>query len=168
MPPLLPDTYLAAHGALLLFVVGGLCFVVLGLLVARALSVRRPNPEKNATYECGEETEGPAWVPLNARFYVVALVFVLFDVELVFLLPWATAYARPDLQAASDGAWGRFALAEMGVFVALLAVALAWAWRAGHLDWIKPRPVVPTVPNALPTAAYARFRENTAVEEVRG
>lgn len=155
MPPALPASYFAAHGALLLFVVGGLAFVVLGLLVARALSVRRPNPEKTSTYECGEETEGPAWVPLNARFYVVALVFVLFDVELIFLLPWATAYARPDLLAASGGAWGWFALAEMGVFVGLLALALAWAWRAGHLDWIRPRPVVPAVPNALPISAYA-------------
>ena len=155
MPPALPESYLAAHGALLLFVAGGLAFMALGLLVARAVSVRRPNPEKNATYECGEETEGPAWVPLNARFYVVALVFVLFDVELIFLLPWATAYARPELLAASGGAWGWFALAEMGVFIGLLALALAWAWRAGHLDWIRPRPVVPAVANALPLAAYA-------------
>ncbi len=161
MPPVLPETYLAAHGVLLLFVVGGLAFVTLGLLVARTLSVRRPNPEKNATYECGEETEGPAWVPLNARFYVVALVFVLFDVELIFLLPWATAYARPDLLAASGGAWGWFALAEMGVFVGLLTLALAWAWRGGHLDWIRPRPVVPTVPNALPPAAYAALAART-------
>ncbi len=155
MPPALPDSYLAAHGALLLFLAGGLGFVGLGLLVARAVSVRRPNPEKNATYECGEETEGPAWVPLNTRFYIVALVFVLFDVELIFLLPWATAYARPDLLAATGGAWGWFALAEMGVFVGLLALALAWAWRAGYLDWIRPRPVVPTVANALPAEAYA-------------
>lgn len=155
MPPALPETYLTAHATLLLFICGGLAFVTLGLLVARGISVRRPNPEKNATYECGEETEGPAWVPLNARFYVVALVFVLFDVELIFLFPWATAYARPDLLSATDGAWGWFALAEMGVFVGILALALAWAWRDGHLDWIKPRPVVPATVNALPAEAYA-------------
>ncbi len=158
MPPSLPDSYLTAHGTLLLFLLGGLGFVVLGLLVARTLSVRRPNAEKNAIYECGEEALGAAWVPLNVRFYVVALVFVLFDVELIFLLPWATAYARADLLAASGGAWGWFAVAEMGVFVGLLALALAWAWRAGHLNWSKPRPVVPTVPNALPPLAYAALR----------
>ena len=154
-PPPLPDAYLSPHGTLLLFLVGGVAFVVLGLLVARLVSPRRPNAEKNATYECGEETEGPAWIPLNARFYVVALAFVLFDVELVFLFPWATAYARPDYQAATQGAWGWFALAEMGFFVGLLTLALAWVWRGGHLDWIRPRPVVPTVANALPAAAYA-------------
>lgn len=156
---MLTPAYLSAHGTLLLFLIGGLAFVVVGLLVARLVSPRRPNSEKNATYECGEETEGPAWVPLNARFYVVALAFVLFDVELIFLFPWATAYARPAYQQATNGAWGWFALLEMGFFVGLLALALVWIWRAGHLDWIRPRPTVPAVVNALPADAYANLRQ---------
>lgn len=162
----MPPATLSAQGTLLLFLVGGLAFVVLGLLVARVLSPRRPNPEKNATYECGEETEGPAWVPLNARFYVVALIFVLFDVELIFLFPWATAYARPAYQQATGGAWGTFALLEMGFFVGILALALAWVWRRGHLDWIRPQPTVPTAPNALPIDAYAGLTQRAIRKSV--
>ena len=157
--PDLPETYVSAYGTLLLFLVAGLVFVTMGLLVSRLLRTQNPNPEKLASYECGEEAIGPAWVPLNARFYVVALVFVVFDVELVYLFPTATVYAHPALQRATHGAWGWFALNELALFVGVLALGLAYAWRHGHLDWIRPRPAPPTVPRPLPTQAYTRFQQ---------
>jgi len=94
------------------------------LWVSRALRVRAKNSSdlKGATYECGEEPDGPAWVRFHPRYYVVALVFVLFDVEAVFLFPWALNIRR-------------LAIVEMALFVAILLFGWAYALRKGALKW---------------------------------
>jgi NADH:ubiquinone oxidoreductase subunit 3 (subunit A) len=95
------------------------------ILIAKWLGPKRPNPIKQQTYECGVETTGNTWVQFRAQYYIFALVFVLFDVEMVFLFPWALAYNR----------LGLFALFEMMVFIVLLLVALVYTWRKGALEW---------------------------------
>ena len=90
------------------------------------LGPRKPNPIKNDTYECGIETVGDTWVQFKIQYYIFALVFVVFDVEMVFLLPWAVAY----------GSLGLFAFVEIFVFIVLLAVALLYVWRKGALEWV--------------------------------
>jgi len=97
------------------------------LWVSRAVRVRakRSSELKGATYECGEEPDGPAWVRFHPRYYVVALVFVLFDVEAVFLFPWALNIRR----------LGLFAIVEMALFVAILLFGWAYALRKGALEW---------------------------------
>jgi len=97
------------------------------LWVSRFVRVRaRQSSElKGATYECGEEPDGPAWVRFHPRYYVVALVFVLFDVEAVFLFPWALNIER----------LGLFAIVEMALFVAILLFGWAYAIRKGALEW---------------------------------
>ncbi len=90
----------------------------------------------------------------NIRFYVVALVFVLFDVELVFLFPWATVFGQARLISETDGAWGWFALTEAVLFVVVLALGLAYVWAKGYLDWVKPQPKVPTVETKVPADLY--------------
>jgi len=85
----------------------------------------RPNAVKHQVYECGVETFGDTRVQFRAQYYIFALVFVLFDVELVFLFPWALAYNQ----------LGLFALFEMTVFIFLLVVALVYTWRKGALTW---------------------------------
>jgi NADH:ubiquinone oxidoreductase subunit 3 (subunit A) len=110
--------------------------VVLGLvafsipLIAMSLSwlfrPHRPGRIKQATYECGLETAGETWIQFKVQYYLVALVFVLFDVETVFLYPWAVAYRQLPL----------FALIEVLVFLLLLALGLAYAWRKGALEWV--------------------------------
>ncbi|HEX2900292.1 MAG TPA: NADH-quinone oxidoreductase subunit A, partial [Bacteroidia bacterium] len=77
-------------GVALLYFLGGIVFVVGGLTLSKLLSPNRPNPEKLSTYECGEDPVGNARIQLNNRFYVAALIFLIFDVEIVFLYPWAT------------------------------------------------------------------------------
>ncbi len=103
----------------------GLAFVGVTLFVARLLRPSAPKPEKLDTYECGAPPVGGAWQQFNVRYYLFALLFVVFDVEAAFLYPWALAFRQV----------GAYAVAEMLIFVALLGVGLAYAWRRGALQW---------------------------------
>jgi NADH:ubiquinone oxidoreductase subunit 3 (subunit A) len=92
---------------------------------AKKFSPRKPGPEKNAIYECGLESKGDAWVQFKAEYYLYAIIFLIFDVETIFLLPFAVAFA-----GLSGGAF----LAMM-VFLLLLVEGLVWAWQKGVLTW---------------------------------
>lgn len=107
------------------FIVVALALPVIGSTIAWLLRPKKPNPAKSATYECGMETIGDTWVQFKAQYYLYALVFVVFDVEAVFVFPWAVAY----------GKLGLYALVEMALFVAILVGGLLYAWRKGALDW---------------------------------
>ena len=96
------------------------------IVLNKILSPKRPNRVKEQTYECGVEMVGSAWAQFRAQYYIFALVFVVFDVELIFLFPWALAYNQ----------LGLFALFEMLVFILLLVVALVYTWRKGALEWL--------------------------------
>lgn len=150
---------LSDFGVILLFIVAAFAFIAGVLFVARLLRPDRPNADKLSTYESGEEPVGNASVQFNARFYVVALIFVLFDVELVFLFPWATVFGQKALLAETNGRWGWFALTEAALFVILLAVGLAYAWGKGYLDWVKPDPRKPTSDSKVPPSLYDRVNE---------
>jgi NADH-quinone oxidoreductase subunit A len=107
------------------FVAIAVILPVVPILLGWLLGPRKPNPIKQDTYECGLETVGDTWVQFKIQYYVFALVFLVFDVEMVFLFPWAVAY----------GNLGLFAFVEVLVFLALLAVALVYVWRKGALEW---------------------------------
>jgi NADH-quinone oxidoreductase subunit A len=153
---------LSDFGAILLFIVAAFAFIAVVLFVARLLRPSRPNIEKNSTYESGEEPVGNANVQFNIRFYVVALVFVLFDVELVFLFPWATVFGQARLIEATGGRWGWFALTEVVLFVVVLALGLAYVWAKGYLDWVKPQPKLPAVETKVPDDLYKQVNERYA------
>ncbi|MCU0241122.1 MAG: NADH-quinone oxidoreductase subunit A [Vicinamibacteria bacterium] len=106
-------------------------FAAGGLIFWLIISPRRKSAEKITTYECGEEPVGTAWVQLNIRFYVVALIFIIFDVEAAFLIPWAVVFRQMDSLI-------QVALIEGLVFILILAVALAYVWRKGDLAWVRP------------------------------
>ncbi|HZY81426.1 MAG TPA: NADH-quinone oxidoreductase subunit A [Cyclobacteriaceae bacterium] len=146
-------------GQVLLFIIGGLAFVTAALLVSRIIRPSRPNPEKLTSYESGEDPIGSPWAQFNIRFYVIALVFLLFEVEIVFLFPWATIFSNKELIRETDGAWGWFAMGEMIVFIGLLALGLAYAWRNGHLDWIKSTPRVTEFKSPVPGELYKKVNE---------
>jgi len=124
---------LTEFGRVLIFLIVGAIFVAGGLIVAWLLRPNRPYPSKLSTYECGETPIGDTRVRFNIRFYVVALIFLVFDVEVVFLFPWATVFKQ----------LGWFAFIEMLVFLAILFVGYAYVWRNGDLDWDKPAPKIP-------------------------
>ncbi len=118
---------LSQFGTAFVFLAVGFVFLAIGMMASRIIRPSNPNDVKLSTYECGEEPVGSAWEQFNIRFYVVALVFLIFEVEIVFLFPWATVFKR----------LGPIALIEMMVFVLILLVGLAYVWARGDLDWEK-------------------------------
>ena len=112
--------------------------LAVGLLIAPLVIQHLVSPRHNKgndklmSYECGEVPEGSAWVKFNVRFYIIALVFIIFDVEVVFLFPWAVVYQ--DFIASGNGL---LVLMEMLIFVVILTIGFAYVWVKGDLDWVK-------------------------------
>lgn len=149
--------YLSGFGEVLLYIIGGTLFVSVALVTAWILRPNRPNPEKLSTYESGEEPAGAAWTQFNIRFYIIALIFLLFEVELIFLFPWATIFANKELVTQTDGVWGWLTFIEMIIFILVLALGLAYAWVNGHLDWIKPDPKPTEYTSHVPRTLYEKI-----------
>jgi NADH:ubiquinone oxidoreductase subunit 3 (subunit A) len=128
MDSTLPSTdFLSAHATILVFLLVVIGFLVVNLGLWWVIRPRRFSEEKLTTYECGENPEGSAWIQFNIRFYVFALIFIVFDVEAVFLFPWAVVFRQ----------LGPLAFAEGLVFIGILAVALVYVWRKGDLEWVR-------------------------------
>ncbi|MFH0778651.1 MAG: NADH-quinone oxidoreductase subunit A [Candidatus Eisenbacteria bacterium] len=107
------------------FATAGLLFLLFALFLSSLLRPRDPSGRKLSTYECGEIPVGESWSQFNIRFYVFALCFVIFDIETIFLVPWAVVFRS----------MGMVAFVEMAVFVAVLLIGLAYAWKKGALRW---------------------------------
>lgn len=105
----------------------GAGFVLLNLLIGKLLRPKLPTAEKLMTYECGESPIGNSWVQFDLRFYIVALVFLVFDVEVALFYPWATVYQQFKLAA----------LVDMLVFFGVLLVGYIYLWRFGYLEWVR-------------------------------
>ena len=153
------DQYLSEFGEILLYIVAGFIFVLVTLLVSRFIRPDRPNAQKLSTYESGEEPQGLAWVQFNLRFYVLALIFLLFEAEIVFLFPWATVFSRKELIDETNGLWGWFSFAEMVIFILVLALGLAYAWVNGLLDWVKPEQKHSDFKSNVPQKLYDQINE---------
>jgi NADH:ubiquinone oxidoreductase subunit 3 (subunit A) len=108
-----------------LFLLVGAAVPAAAIIVSWIIAPRKPNPIKQSTYECGIETVGENWIQFKAQYYVFALVFLVFDVETVFLFPWAVALGRLPL----------FAVVEGIVFIMILIAGLVYGWRKGLLEW---------------------------------
>lgn len=109
-----------------LFVVVGALVPTAAIVLSSIISPKKPNPIKQSTYECGMETVGDNWVQFKAQYYVFALVFLVFDVETVFLFPWAVSLGKLPF----------FAVIEGIVFILILLAGLVYAWRKGTLEWV--------------------------------
>lgn len=119
---------LSDFASVLVFFVVGLLFLAFTLFLSRLIQSKGVHgADKYLPYECGEVPEGSAWIRFNIRFYVLALIFIIFDVEIVFLLPWAVVFKR----------LGKFAYIEGLIFIAILIVGLAYVWKKRDLDWVK-------------------------------
>ncbi len=108
-----------------IFLVIGIIVPIVPLVFSRLVAPRKPNPIKQSTYECGIETVGDSWVQFKAQYYIFALVFLVFDVETVFLFPWALSLKQMPL----------FVVLEGVLFIAILVAGLVYAWRKGMLEW---------------------------------
>lgn len=122
------------------FLVIAVAFVLVGYLVATLVRPHRPSTVKATTYECGERPIGEAWVRIDVHYYIVALLFAIFDVEAIFLFPWAKALVQAAKPAAQRLATvvvsAPFAFWEGLVFIGILVVGWAYAWRKGALEWV--------------------------------
>ena len=126
---------LTEFGKVFIFILLAAVFVVFIVYFAKLIRPSRPTTEKLKIYECGENPEGSPWVKFNIRFYVVALIFLIFDVEVVLLIPWALVYKEIGFAGFSVGA----------IFLILLGLGMAYEWGKGDLEWEKPKVVPPLV-----------------------
>jgi NADH-quinone oxidoreductase subunit A len=152
---------------LLVFLVVGSFFLFIHLMMGKAIRPSKPESEKLTIYECGEPTVGSAWIQFDLRYYVVALLFVIFDVEVAFFFPWAVVFgtantlAKPNLPEAErtalsaqlnpaglDGpaveidaetakSWAWVSFADILVFFGVLMMGFAYLWRRGDIDWVR-------------------------------
>ncbi len=120
--------YLTRYFPILLFVFVALAFGVVTLLLSYLVQPKYPEPEKLSTYECGSEPFSDARMPFPVRYYIFAMLFVIFDIEVIFLYPWAVVFN--DINKVSI-----IGLVEMLIFIALFLVAYVYAWRKGALEW---------------------------------
>jgi len=119
------NSYLYHYLFIGIFVLFAIVFPLLPIILARFVAPRKPSAVKNATYECGLEAEGDSWIQFRVQYYIFALIFVIFDVETIFIYPWAVAFKQ----------LGFFAFVEMILFIAILAVGLVYAWKKNLLEW---------------------------------
>jgi len=112
----------------LVFLAVGIVFLLVTLVLSSAFRPSKYSAEKLTSYECGENPTGSPWIQFNIRFYVFALIFIVFDVEVAFLVPWAVAFKK----------LGMFAFIEGLIFIAILGVGLAYVWAKGDLHWVRP------------------------------
>ncbi|MDO8587352.1 MAG: NADH-quinone oxidoreductase subunit A [Armatimonadota bacterium] len=118
------------YGYVAVFAIVGVAFAVISLVMSWFLRPHNPSGEKLATYECGEVPVGPAWRQFRVGYYIYLLAFVIFDVEVLFVIPWALA-----LRNLKGQGLGLFAVVDGAIFIAVLAAGLLYAWKKGALKW---------------------------------
>ncbi|HVE43888.1 MAG TPA: NADH-quinone oxidoreductase subunit A [Gammaproteobacteria bacterium] len=109
----------------LIFMIIGLGIGLVAPLIGYLLSLKRPNPQKLSTYECGFDAFNDARAPFDVRYYLVAILFIIFDLETAFLVPWAVSFRQ----------LGWFGMVAMGIFLGLLTVGFIYEWKKGALEW---------------------------------
>jgi NADH-quinone oxidoreductase subunit A len=144
---------LTEFGKIFIFFLTAVAFVAVVVFVAKLIRPSKPTKEKLLIYECGEDTVGSPWVKFNIRFYVVALIFLIFDVEVVLLIPWALVYKSFGLGGFIVGA----------VFLFLLGLGMVYEWRKGDLEWSKPKPVPPVLKVKEPAAGDVLEQEEMTI-----
>ena len=132
---------LTEFGKIFIFILVGIGFVGIAIIMAYLVRPNRPTKEKQTTYECGEDPIGSSWQKFNIRFYVVALIFLIFDVEVVMLFPWAIIYQD----------YGFYGFAVGAIFLIVLFLGMIYEWRKGDLEWERSEPIVPNLKNFIKT-----------------
>lgn len=136
---LIETLMLTEFGKIFAFLLIAIMFVVVSVFMAKLIRPARPTKEKHMIYECGENPEGTPWVKFNIRFYVVALIFLIFDVEVVLLVPWTVVYQQYGLAGYFIGV----------IFLFFLGLGMAYEWKKGDLEWARPYPQSSKMKNSV-------------------
>ncbi|HVS73479.1 MAG TPA: NADH-quinone oxidoreductase subunit A [Phycisphaerae bacterium] len=136
---------------ILIFLAVGVLFVLFNMTVGKLFRPRVPLADKGTAYECGEEPLGPSWVQFDLRFYIIALLFLVFDVEVALLYPWAAVYRQIQLPA----------LIAALVFFGILLIGFAYLWRFGYLEWVRS-----AVTRGLANTADERTKSTATLQEL--
>ncbi len=131
------DASLELVTGVLIFIIAGFMMAFGALVVGRLARTTLPHPEKDAAYECGEPAIGNSWVQFDLRFYVVALVFIIFDVEIALFWPWAVVFGAADASDPEQFPVKMIALYDMLFFFGVVVVGFLYLWRFGYLDWVR-------------------------------
>jgi NADH-quinone oxidoreductase subunit A len=123
---------LMAYASVAAFLLVAAGFVLVSMIAGKLIRPDNPYAEKTETYECGEAPVGQAWFNFNPRFYIIALIYIIFDVEIAFIYPIASVFRRWN-----DQGMGLYAFGELFVFVAILLLGLLYVWMKGDLEWIR-------------------------------
>jgi NADH-quinone oxidoreductase subunit A len=123
---------LMAYASVAAFMLVAAGFILVSMIAGKFIRPDNPYPEKVETYECGEAPVGQAWFNFNPRFYIIALIYIVFDVEIAFIYPIASVFRRW-----TDQGLGWYAFSELFVFVAILMLGLVYVWAKGDLEWIR-------------------------------
>jgi len=126
---------LTEFGKIFIFILVGIVFVAIAIIMAYLIRPNRKTKEKLTTYECGENPVGSSWQKFNIRFYVVALIFLIFDVEVVMLFPWAVTYKE----------FGFYGFIVGAIFLTVLFIGMLYEWRKGDLEWERSKPLIPNL-----------------------
>jgi NADH-quinone oxidoreductase subunit A len=124
----MPSNMVLQFANVLVFLAVGVLFLVFSLTLSSLIRPSKYSAEKMMPYECGENPVGSPWIQFNIRFYVFALIFIVFDVEAAFLIPWAVVFKKLGMVAFVEGL----------IFIGILAVGLAYVWAKGDLQWVRP------------------------------
>lgn len=159
--------YFLSYLPLLVFSAGALLFLLVGLWLNHLLSHKQPTDEKLRLYECGEEGSGVLPATFHVRYYVIALAFLLFEVEIIFLIPWAVSLTKTPFAASHAGAsagdiWSWFSFAEMSIFMAMIGLGWAFLWRRGHLQWVPKTTTSVRDSSSVLAARYAAVNKRYA------
>lgn len=139
---------------ILIFSAAGAGFILLTLIISRIISPKKPNPEKNQVYESGEEPVGTYWPAISNGYFVIALLFILFEIEVILLFPLAVIYGKTLNHAELVILW-----AAISGFLLVLVAGLIYAWSNGHLDWMKPKPANTKINSPVPPERYDAFNK---------
>lgn len=153
------QSYADNYTTLLWFILIATGFLAGGLLASWIVRPNRPNEEKNQVYECGEDAVGGTYGFFNFRFYALALAFVLFEAEVLFLFPWAVVMGDKSLIEATGGSWAWFCLLEIFLFIFILLLGLVYAWKKGMLEWEKPSPEAASFKGPLSEEDYLELNK---------
>jgi NADH-quinone oxidoreductase subunit A len=153
------EGYLNNYLIILYFIGGGLLFSLLGIVASKILSPNKPNEEKNESYESGETPLRDSRVQFNPAYFIIGLIFLLFEVEIVFLFPWALILDNEILLELTEGKWSWIAFSEMFVFLFILVLGLAFVWKKGFLNWPESKVSKSNYESPIPNELYDKLNK---------